>query len=60
VDTELKTRGEELFEGEVGGPFVVDAGGVEEGPRLAEVVVLAIKSPSVIDPLKESREHFNK
>lgn len=37
---ELETRGDELFEGEVGGPFVVEAGVVEHGPGLAEVVVL--------------------
>ena len=37
---ELETRGDELFEGEVGGAFVVEAGIVEHCPGLAEVAVL--------------------
>jgi len=37
---ELETRGDELFEGEVGRSFVVEAGVVEHCPGLAEVVVL--------------------
>jgi hypothetical protein len=40
VGTELQARGKELFEGEVGGAAIVDAGVVEKGPGLAEVVVL--------------------
>ena len=40
VRAELETRGDELFEGEVGRSFVVEAGVVEHCPGLAEVVVL--------------------
>jgi len=32
VGTELEARGEELFEGEIGGAFVCDTSVVEEGP----------------------------
>jgi len=40
VGAELQAGGEELFEREVGGPFVGEAGVVEEVPLLAEMVVL--------------------
>jgi hypothetical protein len=41
---ELETRGDELFEGEVGRSFVVEAGVVEHCPGLAEVVMLVFIS----------------
>lgn len=40
MGAELEARGEELFEREIGGAFVGDAGVVEERPGLAKVVVL--------------------
>ncbi len=44
VRAELETRGDELFQGEVGRSFVVEASVVEDCPGLAEVVVLVFIS----------------
>jgi len=40
VGTELQSQGKELFQGEIGGTTVIEAGGVECGPGLSEMVML--------------------
>jgi len=47
VGAELQAGGEELFEGEVGGTAIVNAGVVEDGPGLPEMVVLSTMSVPV-------------
>jgi hypothetical protein len=47
VRAELEARRDELFQGEVGRPLVVEAGVVEHLPGLAEVVVLVLEPISL-------------
>jgi hypothetical protein len=47
VRAQLDTRADELLQREIRGSFFVFAGGVEEGPLLAEMIVLFfISAPS--------------